>query len=262
MLVPVIASGGWTFGAALAGAVLLFAAARLGWQARRTGRRARVVAATPTTPCGHVGALLPAGVGAAGGSTDGPITECVGRARPGPEGLLTAPLSGQPCVWYRAATIRIEEKYVQEQGYQARSTLESESVSTAPFRLVDTSGEVLVDVQGIDHGELCTAEDESFHRFDADPRRFGRGEEGRHHHEWLIAPDQQLYVLGSAQAQGGWVTLAAPRRGGTPLLVSRRSEAELLESTRSDTTILTALAVAFGVVAVGLLLYAFLQVAI
>jgi hypothetical protein len=256
----VASSAGWTFGAALAGVILLFVAMRLGWESWRTQRRVRTMAATPTTPCGHVGALIPAGVGARGSTADGPTTECVGRARPGPEGLLAAPFSGQPCVWYRAATIRTEDKYVQEQGYQARTTVESESVSTAPFQLVDASCEVLVDVRGIDHGELCIPGDESFHRYDPDPRRFGRGEEGRHHHEWIISPDQQLYVLGAAQLQGGWVALARPRRGGLPLLVSRRTEDELFLASRSDATTLTALAGVLGVAALGLMLYAVVQV--
>jgi hypothetical protein len=262
VLVPVVASGGWTFGAALAGLILLFAAVRLAWESRRTRGRVRTVAATPTTPCGHVGSLLPAGVGATGSKVDGPITECVGVARPGPDGLLAAPLSGRPCVWYRAATIRVEEKYAGEHGYEPRQKVESESASTAPFQLVDPSGEVLVDVRGVDHAELCIPGQESFHRFDPDPARFGRGQEGRHHHEWLIAPDQQLYVLGAAQLQGGWVTLARPRRGGAPLLVSRRSEEELLAASSSDARTLIGVAIGVGVLAIGLLLYAFVQLAV
>jgi hypothetical protein len=258
--VLIAAGAEWTLGAGLAGAVLLFAALRLGWESFRTRRRVRAVRATATTPCGHVGALVPAGVGAAGtSSVEGPTTECVGRARPGPEGVLTAPFSGEPCVWYRAATIRVEQKYLDEHGYEPRQTVESETASTAPFLLADSSGEVLVDVRGVDHAELCVPGQESFHRDDPDPRSHRR-EEGRHHHEWLIAPDEQLYVLGTPQLQGGWVTLARPRRGGLPLLVSQRSEDELLGSSSKDANTLTALALALGVVALGLLLFAVVQV--
>ena len=249
----------WVLGAALVGLVFVYLAVRLGREAHRASRRFEAVTATQTTPCGHVAAM--AGVGGGGGvATEGSgHTQCVGQARSGPQGLLTAPCSGTPCVWYRSVTTRTKRTYMRESGYQLETRVEAEDVSEAPFVLTDASGQVLVDPRGVDRDLLCRPGEEAYHRFDPDPKG-DDPREGRDHREWLIVPDQELYVLGEAGTQDGWVTLGRPHRRGSRLVVSTRSEEELAASSRSAAATLRWLALGFAVAAVGLLAFAVLRI--
>jgi hypothetical protein len=236
--------GEWILGMGLTGVLLLYVAARLAWGARRARRRLEAVTSTSTTSCSQVGALAGTGEG-------GQRVECVGAARPGPGGTITAPYSGRPCVWHRSVTThRYWGKLRTEPETAMVTKVESDTSSAWPILLVDSSGQVLVDVAGADRDLLCKAGFEDYHRFDQTGRS---SEEGRHHHEWLIAPDQQVYVLGEAGLRDGWPIIARPRRGGGPLVVTTQSQEELTDTSRSDARTLRLLALALGGVAVALL---------
>ena len=249
----------WVLGAALVGLIFVYLAARLGREARRASRRVQAMAATQTTPCGHVAAL--AVVGGSGGvaTTGGDHTQCVGQARAGPHGLLTAPFSGTPCVWHRSVTARTKRRYVQESGYELVTRVEAEDLSEAPFVLADASGQVLIDPRGAENDLLCPIGEEACHRFDPDPKGHDP-REGRDHREWLILPDQELYVLGEAGTRDGWVTLHRPHGRGSRLVISTGSEEELAATSRSAATTLRWLAIGFAVAAVLLLGFVVLQI--
>lgn len=244
--------GDWILGTGLAGIILLYVSARLAWGARRTRRRLQAVTTTETTPCATVGAL----VGAGGG---GGRVECVGRARPGPGGLLTAPYSGRPCVWHRSVTTHTYwGKLRTEPEYAMLTKVESDTASERPFVLADASGQVLVDVATADRELLCEVGAEAYHRFDQTGRDT---EEGRDHREWLIAPEQEVYVLGEGNLRDGWPVIGRPRRGGDRLVVTTKSQEELTSSSEADTRTLLILAAVLGVVAVGLLVASVLLIA-
>jgi hypothetical protein len=233
----------WILGTGLAGIILLYVAIRLAWGARRARRRFEAVTTTETTPCATVGALVSSGGG-------GGRLECVGQARPGPGGLLTAPYSGRPCVWHRSVTTHTYwGKLRTEPEYAMVTKVESDTASEWPFLLADSSGQVLVDVAAADREVLCQVGAEAYQRFDQTGRDT---EEGREYREWLIAPDQEVYVLGEGEMRDGWPVIGRPRRGGD-LVVTTRSKEELAGSSESDTRTLLILAAVLGAVAVALL---------
>jgi hypothetical protein len=237
--------GDWILGTGLAGVILLYVAIQLARGARRARRRLEAVTSTSTTPCSQVGAMAGPGAG-------GQRVECVGAARPGPGGTITAPYSGRPCVWHRSVTTHTHWGKLRTEPETAMVTkVESDTASEWPFVLVDSSGQVLVDVAAADRELLCQVGAEEYHRFDQTGRD---AEEGRHHREWLIAPDQSVYVLGEAGLRDGWPIIGQPRARGDRLVVTTRSQEELTSSSRSDARTLKMLAWVLGAVAVALLI--------
>jgi hypothetical protein len=234
----------WILGTGLAGVILLYVAVRLAWGARRTRLRLEAVTTTETTPCATVGALVSAGAG-------GERVECVGKARPGPGGVLAAPFSGRPCVWHRSVTTHTYwGKLRTEPDHAMVTKVEADTVSEWPFVLADSSGQVLVDVAAADRDLLCEVGAEAYQRFDQTGRDPG---EGRDHREWLIAPEQEVYVLGEGEMRDGWPVISRARRGGDRLVVTTRSQEELASSSESDARTLSILAAVLGAVAVALL---------
>lgn len=61
-----------------------------------------------------------------------------GRTRPGPAGLLTAPLSGEPCVWYYA-------EVTWRDGLDGGDSLLWQGGGNIPFAIQDETGMVLID---------------------------------------------------------------------------------------------------------------------
>lgn len=215
----------WTLFAAIAGPVFALVGVRLGWAGVAARRQSALVAATTTTPCGMVAA-----------SRNPPrraLTECCGRAGPGPRGLLTAPLSSRKCVWYRSLVVR--ERPSRETGTIRK--VESENTSDAPFTLDDGSGSVLVDPRRADVDAPRQVHEHT------ESGRLGRT---RHYHEWIIAAGDEIYVLGAAALRDAGPTLASPRGRGR-LLISTRREEELASSSRRDSRTLVWLAAAFVV---------------
>ncbi|ROO87387.1 hypothetical protein EDD29_4992 [Actinocorallia herbida] len=80
----------------------------------------------------------------------------VGRAGPGPDGPLKAPISGRPCVWWSVRSHG--EPMSQGSSGDKRPSLPSgHRTSSVPFAVADDSGEALVPigeltVGGVEHG--------------------------------------------------------------------------------------------------------------
>jgi len=88
-----------------------------------------------------------------------------GIVEPGPHGMLSAPVSGRPCVWHSSTMIErwseLDRSLVRDfdrDGYLDRSEAEAAqrtrnstktNVSTEPFSLRDTTGRVLIDPRGL-----------------------------------------------------------------------------------------------------------------
>ncbi len=69
-----------------------------------------------------------------------------GKAAPGPDGLLTAPLSGTPCVWWWVDTGE-DHQAAKAPDDEKRPTIKSESEhSNAPFLLSDDTGSITIPI--------------------------------------------------------------------------------------------------------------------
>lgn len=133
-------------------------------------RRSRAIADTPTSRIdsaaqGHV--------------------ELIGTLRALPGRPLHAPLSGEPCVWYRFR----EDRY-----NGSRWDLASEGESDAPFMIEDGSGACLVRPRG---AEMTGLEAQTWYndaRGDAGWRRLSRDD--RRRTEWLLREGEEAHVAG------------------------------------------------------------------
>jgi hypothetical protein len=244
------------------GVILLVAAGIFGWLGWKAKKRGGAIEATETTPCGQV----PARVSAMAGDTAVvQLTECIGVARPGPSGPLTAPYSSQPCVWYRNhishhywdTEWQTDSKGNRTSRRVRRQSTVSSTDSDSPFAVADSSGEVAVAPQNARMDKPY----KTYDQFEQRPREsfmneFFLGDRtiGYQYEEWILSPDQPLYVLGGAVARGGEAMLAKPDKG--ELLVSTRSQEELQAATRRATMGWMAGAIASGVVGVVLLVVA------
>lgn len=125
-----------------------------------------------------------------------------GRAAPPPEGAITAPLSGMPCVWW---------DYKIERNQQAGTSNRQEwrvidrATSVAPFSLRDTDGECLVGPVGAD---VTPTSKETWYgdmpRPVCLPGLSGRGwspEREYRYTERVICPDAHLTVLGELRSR-------------------------------------------------------------
>lgn len=139
--------------------------------------------------------------------------EIFGQARE--KHLLTAPLTGQPCAFYR---YRVEEEVGSGRHRRWRTVARGDS-SQDPFYVEDETGRVRVDpadatleIRPDLRNERVRRGDPVFGRLEAQgwARRgwFGSARRVRVS-EWRIAPGDPLYVLGVAQERGA---LAAERR--------------------------------------------------
>jgi E3 Ubiquitin ligase len=130
-----------------------------------------------------------------------------GQAAAPPEGESTAPLSGQPCVWW---DFRIERRREErERNRPEWMTVESAS-SVTPFRLRDADGECLVGPIGAD---VTPSSHETWYGDTSRPMApvapalgrarsaLGSQEHTYRYTERLIAPGTHLTVLGQLRSQ-------------------------------------------------------------
>lgn len=202
-----------------------------------------------------ISALVEAGIGAASRSigearrrraisraeplTDeraGRPREVTGRAVAGPGGPVTAPLSGEPCVWY---AVVVSERYRAWRPGPLGPTeverhVELAEHTSGPLHVTAGAATVRVDTRGAD---LDLGEPE-FCEFVA-PGETGGGLSGRlvellgtpprpRHRsrtvglvveEWVVAADDPLYVVGQARSELGDLVIC--RSAMRPLIVSR-----------------------------------------
>jgi hypothetical protein len=135
----------WSLGAGLTGVVLLIVSVALARGGFHTRRVLRAVGSTDTTACGLVGQVALQHPN----TRSGQLTQCVGRAGPGPAGLLTAPYSKQLCVWHRNTVVRTYQGRIREDNPSGiERTVESDTTSDAAFTLTDPTGTILVEPKG------------------------------------------------------------------------------------------------------------------
>jgi len=200
--VPLFSSAVSTFGAVLTriGLVLLALAAiamLVAWQRRRLARR---LAQASGVTCGVLGTLDPL--------PDRVVVS--GRAMPGPAGVFAAPVSEQPCVWYRVKLV--------ENRPGAKNRPRTHLASPRPIRVDDSTGTVEVPAKAMDrflvdddinrglHVNLVEhafldfgAHPAALHRLIADgllPVRKRTAETGYEIHEMRLAPGAPITVLG------------------------------------------------------------------
>ncbi len=119
---------------------------------------------------------------------------------------LSSKLTGLPCLWFR---YRIEE----EENNQKRLVEEGQSDDT--FVLRDSSGSVVIDPAG---AEILTTRKEKWHK-------------GNHYYqEWLLLPQDKIYVLGEHITLGGNATQLDLKQDVALLLAEwKRDRADLLK---------------------------------
>lgn len=201
-----------------------------GWLLRRDRQVAALGGALRSAP---VLSCADAASRAAGGPA---VCQLSGAVEPGPDGPLTAPLSGQPCVWYHVR-VSARKRGADGLSYDRRQHEES---STAPFRLRDGSGAVLVDPRGAradfvaerragtgtrSYPQTVERYEKKGHEHLIDLRAFGsivgaNEVVGHLYEEWALAPGDTAHLLGAVRAGGDGPTLAAP--GSGPFLLSVR----------------------------------------
>jgi hypothetical protein len=248
-----------------------------------------------------VAALLAAWYGAAAARaarrlTDGTGATCAtvvpstgrvsldGRAEAGPHGLLTAPLSGRPCVWYRSVVTEhwseLDRSLVRDfdrDGYLDRSEADaatrerrhtSTDASTQPFLLRDATGQVLVDPRGMTADRLTRSlrtsdrgQAQGYFPDNTVPieragfgvgRASGRGRSRFDREETLLAPGTPVSVTGQVVRHPDG-TMAV---GGAGLVVSSRGPAELRSEHLARARLARAAAVVAALAGVALLLAA------
>lgn len=169
------------------------------------------------------------------GCVPGQLIKVSAQALPGPGGVLTAPLSGAPCVWYRSA-------FFPGQGHMAlpsfapsdttplqaqinnvahRVMNPSEEISTAPFLIGQPGGlQLLVDplVADVDTDVLVANHE-------------WRSEHGFAHGlmvEWIVPPGARVLALGRVGADHTMVTDQA-----AALLISTKDEQRIISRDQS-----------------------------
>ncbi|MFZ3127207.1 MAG: hypothetical protein WA136_04240 [Rhodoferax sp.] len=118
------------------------------------------------------------------GSAAQGYVEVQGRASVSPDNLITSPLSGVQCIWYR---YRVYEKDAAEREWREVDR----GVSSATFEIADATGACRVDP---DHAEIMGAETRTTYQ------------DGYKHVEELLFGGRTVYVLGEFSTIGGAAT--------------------------------------------------------
>jgi hypothetical protein len=151
-----------------------------------------------------------------------------GTAEPSEQGVLEAPFSGTPCVWYRTMTIRV----TQDQKGRTRHEIDADIASRQGFRLVDGGAELRVlagaapiegAVQTMD--QLVESPDEGIDlglvRIVSNPDRTIR-------REWVVEPGTRLTVVADVREVAG--RLRAEERPDEPIRITTDTSSEAVEA--------------------------------
>jgi hypothetical protein len=202
---------------AIVAAVAALAAAGLWYWRTRVGTELALMRATETNSARDIAGKAP-----------GALVELKGRFRT--DAPLTAELSSQACVWYRALVEREIERVTTGSDGKRETRRNYETVTSvekhAPCRLEDATGSVAVDFEGARVEAL-----QSHQRTEAagtgtligallgsDARTLGH-----RYTEWTIPADVPVYVLGSATAAG---SVGVDPGGKNPFIISHKTEEE------------------------------------
>jgi Zn-finger nucleic acid-binding protein len=181
------------------------------------------------------------------------LVEISGQAQP-EEGLLSAPFSGLPCVFYSYA---VEERV--GSGKNARWETMAKGTSEQPFFVSDTTGRVLVVPLGAELilpdertarsnwlGELPPATIAGLNRLGISTERW-MGSKTLRCRESFILPEEQVYVLGTAHEH---LDAREPVENLARIYIGSSRDHEFIISDRSEKDLLSRLrwqVLAFGV---------------
>lgn len=172
-----------------------------------------------------------------------------------PRESLTAELSGRECACYRCEVVREWEEERTEtdsEGKRRRRTHRgtdtvSKNEVLNPFLVRDDTGTILVDPQGAKIDWVKSVE--KYERGDPEGGTLrlggfslniggltlggGRRTVGYRYKEWILPPQQAVYILGGPSAQAGEPCIGRPTAKGSKFLISVKSEEELIRGART-----------------------------
>jgi len=188
-----------------------------------------------------------------GGAWEGEQVEVKGIAEP--RETLQAELSGRDCVCYKCQVIREWEEQRTEtdsEGRRKRRTHRgtdtvSQNEVLNPFFVRDDTGALLVDPQGAKIDWVKSIE--KFDRGEAEGGTLslggfslnigglnlggGRRTIGYRYKEWILPPQQALYILGGVGNTAGEPCVQRPADKANKFLISVKSEEELVKGART-----------------------------
>jgi hypothetical protein len=208
----------------IAGAILLGLALGAFFVERSQRKRLGLLESTDTVACNA--------------AVEGQVCEVVGRAQPYEGKPLTAPASGRPCVWYRHQVTQHWEEWDRDSdGDRVRRdrsrVIEDKTSIDEVFVLRDDAGQIFVNPQDADVDKPVKSFSE---RRDVNNFRGGaldvlvsaldhKMDEELEVEEWIIAPDEELYVRGKPFKAEIGLVMVNPDDGH--YLISTRSEEQL-----------------------------------
>ncbi|GAA2774509.1 GIDE domain-containing protein [Saccharopolyspora taberi] len=173
----------------------------------------------------------------------------VGKADARATGIATSHFGRTPCAWYRYQVV--EHYQVREISANGRRWVPREQVvfqHSAPGSVVlrDSYSAVRVDLHEVD-ADQPTGLDQVFHLRPDDQRAaapsafgiqvpaptHGGRTTGYEYREWVVRPDQQLYVLGEASNADGSIAIGKPA-GNQRFLVSTQTGGQLEQQGRRN----------------------------
>jgi hypothetical protein len=190
-------------------------------------RRLRSLGATPVTVAELVAMAGAARAELGSGVFDQHVVVS-GTAEPAQHGVLEAPFSATPCVWYRAMTIRV----VPDQKGRTRHEIDADITSRKGFRLLDDGAELLVragstPIEGATQtmDQLVESPDDGIDlgvvRIVSSPDRTIR-------REWVVGAGTRLTVVADVREVAGRLT--AEERLDAPIRVTTDTSSEAVET--------------------------------
>lgn len=195
------------------------------------------------------------------------MVEIKGKALPGsPEYVMRAPFSGEECLSYR-----YEVQEYKQRGKSSRWVTVDSGMRDQRFLVDDGTGELVVDPKGADF----EFEDKKTYRVDSTDdaneniqefveKDGGPGglifENDRKYIEWIIRPEEDIYVNGYASKENGQSSefaVVKEDENEATFMISDKSEKELVKSKKWKSRIYTAIGILGAIVLYGLsLVYA------
>jgi hypothetical protein len=204
----------------------------------------------------------------AGRTVDGQLVKLAGQAAPGPQGLLTSPLSGTPCVWYRSVSTPFTEPRRGSLGSPPRRATLPPVVPSSGFPIHKGSARREPEIQCPDSpfavvdGDDCVVVDPHEAIVDTDVvtyTDFRRDESGWATallREWVLPAGQPVIAFGVPKGTSNTsVAALRPDAAGT-LIVATHTEQYLLNRSNTDTSLPIIKVIIGGGVLLGLIVIA------
>jgi E3 Ubiquitin ligase len=201
-------------------------------------------------------------------------TELKGKAHC--ESPLKAELSGDACVYYSMSVEeRYEERYSErdsqgntQQRTRTGSNVVASNTQTTRFQIDDGTGRIDVDSAAakidarkvMDKYEPYSGMGGSINvgSFTFNLGSIAGGARrvlGYHYRESIIAPGDQLYVLGEVDDSSGTPLMKSPSEKGKPFILSIKSEDELVKGSQSSINFMLYGAIACAIAGLGFILF-------